>query len=182
MINLNWDGFFSGREKILLVYISAITISLMAILNWVSAPLVAPQSPYGMISFELAGSVDRAAGMLDQWDANTRLRAAFSLGLDYLFMLAYPAAIGLACRLAAGVFRNRNYRVHKLENFLIRGQWLAAALDATENIALFLILLGNTSSTAPLTAYWCAIIKFSLVISGIIYALFGLLVNILKSR
>jgi hypothetical protein len=153
----------------------------MVLLNWAASPMIGPKSQYGMISFELAGSAERAVGMMDQWDANTRLRGAFSLGLDYLFMLTYPAAISMACRLAVGVFRTRKLGAYKVGGLLIRGQWLAAIFDATENVALFLILLGNTSSTAPVVASVCAIIKFSLIFLGIVYSLFGLFVKTFKS-
>ncbi len=86
-----------------------ITLLVMAILNVVSAPLTTPAAPMGIISYELAGTAAKAQSILDSWDSLTQLHAAFALGFDYVFMLAYSTAIALGCVMAASVLGSRGW-------------------------------------------------------------------------
>jgi hypothetical protein len=95
------------RQRGRLLWLVVTTLGVMVCLNLVSGPLVTPASPQGVISLELAGSSERAAQILASWSENTRLRAAFGLGFDYLFMLAYSTTLSLACVMAGGVLRDR---------------------------------------------------------------------------
>jgi hypothetical protein len=59
-------------------------------------------------------------------------------------------------------------------------QFLAALLDAIENLALIHLLLNSSRSWLPCLARGCAIVKFSIVGAGLIFILGGLLVIGLK--
>ncbi|MFO1393529.1 MAG: hypothetical protein U1F09_07205 [Steroidobacteraceae bacterium] len=52
-----------------------------------------PASPNGIVSFELCAYSGACRDIVAHWDPTTQLKAALSLGVDYLFMVAYPAAI-----------------------------------------------------------------------------------------
>ena len=156
-----------------------ITILLMVCLNVVGSPLTTKVAPYGIISFELAGNVTRANQILASWDHNAQLHAAFSLGFDYVFLLAYSTTIGLACVWTARILHDRDWPLEKMGIPLAWGQWLAAVLDAIENIALLVMLFGNVTNPLPQIAFWCAAVKFILVFLGIVYAIFGLVVRLL---
>jgi hypothetical protein len=157
-----------------------ITLVVMALLNAVSAPLTTSVAPYGIVSYELAGDVATAEAILSSWDTDARLRAAFGLGFDYLFMIAYSATIALACVWAAGIVRQRGWPLAWLGIPLAWGQWLAAGLDALENLALAVILFGAPASPWPEIARWSAIFKFALVFLGMFYAFYGLTVSLLR--
>ena len=150
-----------------------VTLVVMVILNLVSTPLTTEAAPLGIVSYELAGSVAQAQRILDSWDVPAQIQAAFALGFDYVFMLAYATAIGLACVMAAGVLRSRRWPLAAAGAALAWGQWLAAGFDAVENIALTTMLFGAVASPWPQVAYWCAIIKFALVFLGLVYAFYG---------
>ena len=79
----------------------ALTLILSIVLQAVDAPLKTTAAPQGIVSYELAGNVVEAQRILDSWNPTARLYAAFSLGLDTLYMPAYAIAIGLACAWAA---------------------------------------------------------------------------------
>jgi hypothetical protein len=81
------------------ILLLALVILLMLTMGMTGAPLNTPAAPYGIISFELARTVPQAQAMLDSWDAQARLAAAFNLGLDYLFMPVYAGALTLGCLL-----------------------------------------------------------------------------------
>ncbi len=125
-------------------------------------------APNGIVSFEFAGTPLAAQEMLNLWGPRGQLFCGFLLGLDYLFLVAYSTAI------AAGVTRfarGREERVARWAFALAYAQWVAALLDATENLALFQVLRGLIETKWVLIAYWCAAGKFLLVGLGLLGAL-----------
>ena len=150
------------------------TLVLMFLLGVVvDAPLKTPTAPQGIVSYELAGSTAAAQNILDSWDQLAKLYAAFSLGLDYLYMLCYGLVIGLACAWAARRLGARWHGVGVLGMVLAWGQAVAVLCDAIENIALLKMLPGGAAEPWPAVARWCAVVKFALVIAGLVYALAG---------
>jgi hypothetical protein len=146
------------------------TLALTAVLQVVGQPLQTAAAPLGIVSFELAGTLAAAQVMVASWDHSAQLHAAFSLGLDYLYMPLYAFAIALACVRAAVSSLRTPTAAASLGILLAWGLGLAALLDAVENIALWQVLQGSTLAVWPPVARWCAIVKFSLVIAGLLYA------------
>ena len=153
-----------------------LTVILSIVMFFVDKPLRTKAARLGMVSAQLAGSVSKAQEILDSWDTMARIHAAFSLGLDYLYLLSYSNTIGLACILAASEFQAQGWFLVFWGAPLAWGQWLAALLDSVENIALFFMFRGDVREPWPKIAYWCAVPKFLLVIAGIAYALIGFFV------
>jgi hypothetical protein len=169
----------SVRKRMILPFIG-LSLLLLLILSLLGQPLITPAAPYGMISFELARDADHAQAVLDSWDQTARLRAAFSVGLDYLFIPLYAITLTLSCLWAAH-FRRERRRLPTLlvmiglpGTLLAWGQSLAAGLDAIENVALARMLFGAVAAPWPQVASICAAAKFSLVAVGIIYSLLAL--------
>jgi hypothetical protein len=148
-------------------------ILLIIIFGTTGAPLTTKAAPYGVVSFELAGSVENAETILSSWDANTQLRAAFGLGLDFLFMAVYASTIAFGCGMADRVLRQSAWSLAGWGDFLSWTVILAALLDVVENFALTTILFGSVVSPWPEIARWCAIPKFALIFVGIVYAIYG---------
>ncbi len=127
-------------------------------------------APNGIVTFELAHNLDRAAAILASWSPLARLYAAFGLGLDYLFMPSYAVTIALGVLMAserhAGVF-------HEAGAWIGRGSLLAALFDAVENFALFNFMTGTALAVWPQVAFWSACLKFGLFFLGILYAIVG---------
>lgn len=149
------------------------TILLIIVFGVTGAPLTTEAAPYGVVSFELAGSVEHAQKILASWDADTQIRAAFGLGLDYLFMVVYASTIAFGCGIGSRVLQRNNWPLAGWGTPLAWGVLLAAILDAIENFALTSILLGYVVSPLPEIARWCAIFKFALIFIGIVYVLYG---------
>lgn len=155
-----------------------LTLLLMVMMNLVGARLETEAAPNGIISFELAGNPEISLKILGSWDELARQKAAFSLGLDYLFMVVYSTTIGLGCILAGRALDVREISLAKAGIPLAWGQWTAAGFDAIENFGLILILFrGDAQLWSPL-ARWCAILKFSLIFLGIAYSFLGLVFSI----
>jgi hypothetical protein len=146
---------------------TALSLATMAGLGVTGAALQTEAAPQGIVSFELAGTLAAAERILAAWDASARTRAGLNLGADYLFLVAYASAIGLACALAADALRARAPRAAALGDALAWGQLAAAGLDAVENAALIGLLLGARSAALPALAAACAVPKFALVAAGL---------------
>jgi hypothetical protein len=138
---------------------------------------IGPTQPT-IVDFELAGSVSNAQTIINAWSETDRIRAGFSLGIDYLYMPVYSTTIALACVLAVGVLKSKTWRSIGL--LLAWGLWIAALFDAIENIALFTELLGNNVAPWPQIAQICATIKFGLILAGLVYAAVGLVLRLIK--
>jgi hypothetical protein len=167
-------------NKVCLVFfpLLAATLAMIGLMALISAPLETEEAPYGIISFELAGTMEIAESILASWDESAKLHAAFGLGLDYLYMLLYSCTIGIACIWAAGVLRLRHFPLVGFGIGLAWGQWLAASLDAIENAGLTILLFGRSSQFWAGLSRWCALGKFALIFAGLTWVFFGLAVRL----
>jgi hypothetical protein len=159
----------SSRRHVFLIFL-ALTIAIFGVFRFVDMPLRTSAAPSGIVSFELAGSVEQASAMLQSWDAPARLDNAFGLGFDFLFMPVYAITLSLAVLLASARFAGFWPRLGLALGW---GALAATVFDAFENIALLTILLNAPASPYPELAAACATIKFSLIVAGVIYALVG---------
>jgi hypothetical protein len=166
---------FTNARSAAFPLFAAAALALLAVMNWIGAPLTTPAAPTGIISFELAGSPQDAAAILASWDLAAQRQAAFSLGLDYVFMLAYASAIGLAAVKAGKPLARYAWPLSGWGHWVGWGAWLAALLDAIENAALAKILLGGAPlSPWPQLAAVCAAAKFTLIFLALVYVFYAL--------
>ncbi len=168
----------TARRSLIFWLMLALTLGLLFLFNVIGAPLVTPSAPYGIVSYELAGSVPVTGKILASWNTQAQLNASFSLGLDYVFMLVYSATIGLACIWAAETLRLHQWPLAWAGVPLAWGLILAAGCDAVENLALVVILFGRLQNPWPALAQVCAIVKFSLIFLGMSYAFLAAAVNL----
>jgi len=165
-----------------------LTLILFAVFRILDKPLRTSAAPNGIVSFELAGKVEQARAITDEWKSLSLLLssvagqpnsdvvnipytfAAFGLGIDYLFMPIYAFALAFGTLLAAD---GHSGWVRSLGAIAGYGAFAAALFDAIENYALFQILLNRIYSPFPELAYYCASIKFGLLAFGIVFALLG---------
>ncbi len=158
----------SALRKTLFYSFFALTIAIFGVFRLLDQPLRTDAAPSGIVSFELAGQTKSAQAMIDSWDANARLFAAFVLGLDYLFMPAYALALSLGLLLA---IIDRKNRYGAFAAWMGWGVLAAALFDAVENYALWRELIGPVVDPFPQIAAFCATVKFILLIAGLVTAL-----------
>ena len=170
----------SSRKPLFFAFLAG-TLILFAVFQVLDTPLQTPAAPNGIVSFELAGTPEKAFQILVSWEPASdeapiavpkgKLYAAFGLGLDYLFMPVYATALALGILLAAG--RHGGWFA-TLGAWLGWGAYAAAIFDAVENYALARMLLVNEiRSPYPQMAAYSASIKFGLLLLGLFYALVG---------
>ncbi len=173
MITHPYQRIPSSRRLAVFLPLLALTLALTAILQAVDAPLKTAAAPQGIVSYELARTTAAASRILASWNAAAREHAAFSLGLDFLYMPSYALAIGLACAWLAEALRRRARWLAALGVILAWGQIAAALLDAAENVALTTMLFGAVADPWPAVALGCAAVKFLLIVGGLLYAAAG---------
>lgn len=161
-------------RKPLFYFFFAFTIVIFSVFRPLDAPLRTSAAPNGIVSFELARTLDSSQAMMNSWDANARLTAAFGLGFDYLFMLVYALALSLGLLLAG---HGKANWYHTITAWLGWGAFAAAFFDMLENYALWRILIGSLDPSFPQIAWLCAAVKFTLLIAGILIALAGKVVK-----
>ena len=158
------------------------TLALMVTLSALGAPLRTDASPAGIVSFEFAGSLAAAQHMIVSWGETGRTYAGLNLGLDYLFLIAYPFSIGLACVMVSRRLRDRGGGFSNLGIGLAWGQGAAGLLDALENYGLIRVLLGTRIESWPTVSRIAATGKFALVALGLTYVLVALVASLIWKR
>ncbi|MEZ4232356.1 MAG: hypothetical protein R3B89_24475 [Polyangiaceae bacterium] len=131
--------------------------------------LVTEAAPAHIVSLELAGTLERARAVLASWDREQQLFAVFGIGADYLYIFIYGALLAAGAAWGAAVFER---------GFLSRlGAWLSRALivaglaDAVENYAMLQLFWGEQTQGWVSLSYYCASLKFLIVVLAIVYAL-----------
>ena len=148
-----------------------LTIVSMFVMRTLDVPLKNEIAVKGIVSFELAGSLQNSIDILNSWDANAKLYAGIGLGFDYLFMLMYSLLFYTLIKYVA--YKSTNASVSKFGNILAYAMLLAGIFDAIENYALIHLYLGNLDQMFSTVAYYSATIKFLLLGLGITYILIG---------
>ena len=164
----------ANHRRSIFWFLLVVTLLLLFVLGVVDRPLKTAASPAGILSFQFAGDLTRARQILESWDEKGRRYAAFSLGIDYLFLVIYPLTIALNCVLVAESVVGRYPSYSVVGTIVAWAQLLAGLLDAVENYALVRLLFGSQSGRFPPISFWCATVKFALVGLGIMYVLIGL--------
>ncbi len=128
------------QNTTLLVISGIVAAALLAVMILLDRPLRTAEAPRGIVSFELAGSFEKAQRVLASWGETGRRNAALSLGVDYAFLIAYALVLYLLCTRVARRWPERYPYIRRVGFILAGCQWVAALLDSIENILLQQIL------------------------------------------
>ena len=152
------------------ILFAALTATALFIFQFLDQPLRTSAAPAGTVSFELAGTVEKARSIMDSWNNEALINGSFGLGFDFLFMPLYATTLSLGVLLAAERHRGSWQKIGKVLGW---GAYLAVVFDSIENMALLSIMRGTIASPYPELAAWCAIIKFGLILGAMLYGLVG---------
>ncbi|MDX6574650.1 MAG: hypothetical protein QOE96_603 [Blastocatellia bacterium] len=143
---------------------------------------IPPAARWGIVSLEMAGTVDKAKAILQVWARKSpegiplRTIALHSLIYDCGFLVLYTATLAMACLISATLIDTRHPKLArmglaKLGRGLAHLQGVVAALDTVENIALWRILRSSGLYVWPALAKACAVPKFALIAITFTYIL-----------
>lgn len=138
------------------LFLASLSLVLMVQLQLIDAPLRSPDTPFGIVGFELAFTAARSSQMLAMWRSMDVLESArVSLGVDVAFLLVYPfmlRSLVLLLRGSAGMGR---------------AVLACIPLDAIENLALWRQVESGSSGGLALVAGVTASFKFLLVFATV---------------
>jgi hypothetical protein len=140
-------------------------------------------APLGIISFELAKTLDCSTKILTSWQTTegAMLSAEWSLWFDYIYMITYALLLCLIIhRVARIVWRNQESLGYRFGIIMIRIVIFAAFLDAVENFALLQLFYGDLQNHWSTLAFVTAAIKFINIIFGILYVIISLIIAGIK--
>jgi hypothetical protein len=143
----------------------AVATASLAALGIIDTHLKSSVSPLGIVSYELCAFQASCEAITSSWQGAQKSMAAMSLGLDYLFMLAYPATIFFGLNLRAPGLPSP---LRRLALLLAWGIWVAGAADAIENYHLFQMLIGHATADHGWPATAAATIKFALLVPALL--------------
>lgn len=157
----------------------ALTIASLLSLTIIDQQLKTAVSPLGIVSFELCAFNASCSSIPASWAGEAKLYAAVSLGLDYLFMLVYPAAISCGLWLLSA---NAASSFKATAKFLIAAVWVAGFADAIENYHLFQMLMGQPIASHQWPATLAASLKFICLTPALLLWLYGGVSSVIRGK
>lgn len=139
-------------------------------------------SPLGIVSLELAGTPAVAQQIYAAWGDTGREAARFNIRIDFLYLIAYGVALSLGCAVAGVWWQRRSALLARLGGWLAWGMLVAAGSDACENGAMLRGLSDPATALWPAVARICAIVKFTLLLAGVLYIMTGAFSRIGRRR
>lgn len=171
------DGVGGSRPGLTLAAVAALFVALTAWLVDLDGQLRNEVASAGIVSFELAGSAERASAILASWDQGAREAAMLLQGLDYLYLLVYPALLYL---LVARVGSRLGGAWEAASAGISRSVLLCCPLDAVENHALIAQLTGGAAESLARRAWLTAAAKFGLLSLAIAFLVAAAATSVLR--
>jgi len=172
----------ASEKKLLILAIAAFLLAATCMIQF-DTLLKNEIAPLGIISFELAKTLDCTTQILASWQATegAMQAAEWSLWFDYVFIIAYAFLLCLVIhRTTRIVWKNPESLGHRLGVVIIRMVIFAAFLDMVENFALLQLFYGDLQSHWASLAFATATVKFIQIIFGILFVVISLIIAGIK--
>lgn len=167
-------------KNIFVLIITIIGLLIFILVNQlIFVPINQSVPTYGILDFEFAWVYERVLMIFSAWGPSGMVLESLAIKWDFLYIVGYGSfifgAILLITRRLDGTFQ-------KVGFWMTLTPILAGILDIIENINL-LIMLDNTPafpSFIPFIASLSALIKFSVLILGIVFFFLALILVLIK--
>ncbi|GEM_PF-1810874 len=166
-----------ANKRIFLV-ILALFIPMVVALSVLDTGLRNSVTPLGIVSFELCGFSRNCEAALEAWNGHQKNIVMLIQGLDYLFLILYPALIAI-CIQSLGA---RAFEWQTINKPAVAVCMAMAAADAIENYALIQIVLNDSVGVYGVVASSFASIKFTFVAAGIFWIIALCIVLAMRKR
>ena len=166
------------KDTFSLFYLFIISV---VVLKYFNIYLDNVSAPYGIFSFELAGSLDKSVEIINSWSPLAKTFAGLSLGFDFLFLIIYNFLIALLIhKLNERLWVGKSF--YKIGELLIWAMFFTAIFDAVENVSLIKLLVGKHEEYWSSIAFSFALAKFIMIGISILYLLSNTIVLLFKKR
>lgn len=116
--------------------------------------------PYGIVSFEFCGFAQSCDAILESWGVSGKNVALVILGMDYLYLVVYPALIASSLFLLRSKLPLPYRRINTTAIYLCV---VIAVADAVENYGLIQIILRGESGSYGVLSSIFASVKFAVL-------------------
>ncbi|MBH2004513.1 MAG: hypothetical protein I8H66_07480 [Sphingobacteriia bacterium] len=155
------------KKRIAVAAISCLVV--IVLMRVQGAGLITALTPRGILDLEFANSPARLTTVLAAWDQAT---VTCNIWIDFLFIPAYVLFLSLS---VAAVSVNRgNGFLRNAGAWLERAAYVAGVLDIAENLLMLQSIAGNYTPDSLWLTYYCAGLKFGIVLCIIVYLLISL--------
>lgn len=168
------------------LFFATLSIILFLQRRGFDADLHTPESPRGIIGYEMAWTSGRANEIIASWRRNAVIEEAkVRLGVDFAFVLAYPLWLATGVGLLLNTGRSRSAStpsaLTRSGSILYRAVLVCIPLDIVKNLLLWRMLNTGASDFPAHLATLCAIAKF-LVVAIVLLWTFVALAHRLRHR
>lgn len=149
------------------------SLLMILLLCWQGRELILPATPSGILALEFANTPEKLNYVLSFWNKET---VQVNILIDFFFVIVYTWFFVIAVTGSAAKWQQR-YMV-QFGAMGIRLAFLAGMLDIVENILMLQSIHGHYTVSSLQLTWYCAAIKFAIVIILFLYvlltAVFGL--------
>lgn len=174
----------ASEKKLLILAITTFLLAGTCMVKF-DVLLKTSEATLGIVSFELAKTVDTADKIIKSWEVvdGAMQSAEWSLWFDYIFIITYVLLLTLLIhKVITNVWTNKESQRHRLGIVLIRMVIFAGVLDMVENFSLLQIFYYDSQTHWVTLAFVAATIKFIQLALGILYVLAGYTFFLLKKN
>jgi hypothetical protein len=144
------------------LFLATLSLVLAVQLRLIDGALTSPDTPWGIVGFELAFTRERAAAIIAVWRGmGVTQNALVSLGVDVALLLVYPFMLRSLARLLRSDDGSGYQRLGARLSTLVL---ICIPLDALENALLWRELVAGASTPLALAAGVAASLKFLLIV------------------
>lgn len=147
------------KSSVYLLIAALSSLILIFVLRWQGEELVTPLTPSGILALEFASTPEKLTTILSIWNKEAVQK---NILIDFLFVIAYTWFFILGVAKSIGQWNNRFMQQFGATG--IRMAFLAGILDITENILMLQSIHGHYSVSSLQLTWYCAAIKFGIVI------------------
>lgn len=168
-----WLAWLSRQNTKTFFVLLAITLLVIIGMQLSGTALKNQVAPGGIVSFELAGSLENSQAIIHSWEGTALGWAWANMLLDFLFIACYGLTLALACMLLASRLESLAGGLALWSRWMAGAVLIAAGLDVVENVSLMTLLAGWQAALPAVMAKWCAIPKFGLLLLALVSVLVG---------
>lgn len=163
------------KKFVHLTIAGVVAAGMIFLLRWQGNDLIQSVTPSGILALEFANTPEQLNYVLSFWNKET---VRINIWIDFLFIIAYTWFFVLAIAQTASIWEQRVMVQFGATG--IRLAFLAAMLDITENILMLQSINGHYTTSSLQLTWYCAAIKFAIVIVLLLYILLTIAFSLFK--
>ncbi|MDT5269836.1 MAG: hypothetical protein QOH49_2022 [Acidobacteriota bacterium] len=135
-----------------------------------------------IVALERPADADAARGLIAEWERAGKLgEIRRCIRGDNIFVIVYSTLTALGCVMAARAFFNPGSTGYGVALLVAWLPWVAGVLDYVENYAMYRMLGGFAGETLPSLSWWCATVKFAIILTLGVWGVVGLFASAVRA-